>query len=392
MKRYRYLIVGGGMAAEKAVEGIRAVDAASSIGVLTEESHAPYKRPPLSKGLWKGESSDTVWLSTAREKAEVHTSSRATSVDPVKKVVHDDHGNEFSYEKLLLATGGRVRKLPLDLEGMIYFRTFGDYTNLRSAVEKGDRFLVIGGGFIGTELAAALAMNGKRVSMVFPERRIGERVYPAGLSRFITEYYERKGVAIRAGERVTDVKRHGAEFSALTSGGSAIDVDAIVVGIGIQPNIELAQEAGLHVADGIVVDEFLQTSHPGIYAAGDVANFFSPVLGVRMRVEHEDNANTMGERAGRNMAGEQAAYHHLPFFYSDLFDLGYEAVGELDSSLETIENWKEKNHEGVVYYLRNGIVRGVLLWNTWGQVDNARRLLSTQTRLTAETAKGLLPV
>jgi len=139
------------------------------------------------------------------------------------------------------------------------------------------------------------------------------------------------------------------------------------------------------------VNEFLQTSHEDIYTAGDVANFDSPHLGKRIRVEHENNALTMGEMAGKNMAGARESYNHLPFFYSDLFDLGYEAVGELDSRLEIIEDWKDPFREGVVYYLEEGRVRGVLLWNTWGQVDHARELIRTKDQFTAKKLKGLLP-
>jgi NADPH-dependent 2,4-dienoyl-CoA reductase/sulfur reductase-like enzyme len=152
-------------------------------------------------------------------------------------------------------------------------------------------------------------------------------------------------------------------------------VDAVVAGIGIQPNVELAQAAGLTVEDGIHVDKYLRTSRPNIYAAGDVAAFYSPSLDKRLRFEHEDNALTMGQQAGRNMAGAQDAYTHLPFFYSDLFDLGYEAVGEVDARLDTLVDWKEPFREGVVYYHADHRVRGVLLWNTWDQVDNARRLI-----------------
>ena len=155
----------------------------------------------------------------------------------------------------------------------------------------------------------------------------------------------------------------------------------VVAGLGIQPNVELAEQAGLRVDNGIVVDEMLRTSDPDIYAAGDVANFFNPSLGTRLRVEHEDNANTMGAAAGRSMAGTGTPYTHLPFFYSDLFALGYEAVGELDPRLETTSDWKTPFREGVVYYRKDGKVRGVLLWNTWGQVDNARAIIGTTRRL-----------
>ena len=173
-----------------------------------------------------------------------------------------------------------------------------------------------------------------------------------------------------------------------TGSGQEITADGVVAGLGILPNTELAAQAGLVLENGIVVDEFLRTSNPDIYAAGDVANFYSPLLEKRTRVEHEDNANTMGEMAGRNMAGESAAYHHQPFFYSDLFDLGYEAVGDLDSSLDIVEDWQEPYRKGVVYYLRSGRVRGVLLWNTWGQVSAATELIADKTLHTRDTLVG----
>jgi NADPH-dependent 2,4-dienoyl-CoA reductase/sulfur reductase-like enzyme len=164
-----------------------------------------------------------------------------------------------------------------------------------------------------------------------------------------------------------------------------------VAGIGIQPNLDLAKLAGLQTADGIVVDESLRTSQPDIYAAGDAAFFFNPALDRRLRVEHEDNANTMGRMAGRNMAGGAEKYSHLPFFYSDLFELGYEAVGDVDSRLSTLADWKQPHREGVVYYQKEGMVRGVLLWNVWGQVDAARELIASKRLFRAEDLKQKLP-
>jgi NADPH-dependent 2,4-dienoyl-CoA reductase/sulfur reductase-like enzyme len=168
-------------------------------------------------------------------------------------------------------------------------------------------------------------------------------------------------------------------------------VDGVVAGIGIQPNSQLAQEAGLAVDNGIVVDEFLRTSQPDIYAAGDVAAFNDQTLGVRRRVEHEDNANTMGRLAGRAMAGGVTPYQHLPFFYSDLFELGYEAVGDVDARLEMVADWTEPYREGVVYYLQAGRVRGVLLWNVWEQVDAARQLIAEPGPFQPADLKGRLP-
>jgi 3-phenylpropionate/trans-cinnamate dioxygenase ferredoxin reductase component len=173
-----------------------------------------------------------------------------------------------------------------------------------------------------------------------------------------------------------------------TSSNREIVVDCVVAGVGIVPNGELAQSVGLKMENGIVVDEFLRTSHPDIHAAGDVAAFYNPALGKRIRVEHEDNTNSMGRLAGRNMAGKSEPYDHLPFFYSDMFDLGYEAVGEVDSRLETFADWKRPNEEGVIYYLQNDRVCGVLLWNVWEQVEAARQLIAEPGPFTVKDLEG----
>jgi NADPH-dependent 2,4-dienoyl-CoA reductase/sulfur reductase-like enzyme len=281
--------------------------------------------------------------------------------------------------------------LPWNVDGIIYFRTLDDYQRLRLLAEKGNEFIVIGGGFIGSEIAAALAMNRKTVTMIFPDDTIGARVYPPALSRFLNTYYQSKGIKLLTHESVVSIEKRGLQYVLKTTSGKELKADGVVAGIGIEPNQELAGSAGLEVGNGILVDEFLQTKNPDISAAGDVANFFSPALGKRVRVEHEDNANTMGEIAGKNMAGARSAYHHLPFFYSDLFDLGYEAVGELDSRLQMVEDWKEENREGVVYYLNEGRVRGVLLWNTWGQVDAARALIAEKGPLSDQNLIHRIP-
>jgi NADPH-dependent 2,4-dienoyl-CoA reductase/sulfur reductase-like enzyme len=262
---------------------------------------------------------------------------------------------------------------------------------LKQRATKGSSVVVIGGGFIGSEIAAALAMNDIKTSLIFPQDSIGSRIYPARLSKFLNEYFESKGVQVLAKETVTALSRKNDKYHITTSKGTEIDADVVVAGIGIQPNVDIARAAGLKVDGGIVVNENLQTSNPDIYAAGDVANFFNPSLERRLRVEHEDNATRMGECAGKNMAGQKTPYHYLPFFYSDLFDLGYEAVGELESGMEIVEDWKNEFTEGVVYYLRDKHVRGVLLWNTWGQVDNARKLIDDKATVTSDTAAGLLP-
>jgi NADPH-dependent 2,4-dienoyl-CoA reductase/sulfur reductase-like enzyme len=193
-----------------------------------------------------------------------------------------------------------------------------------------------------------------------------------------------------AGQEVRDVEGSGTDLTVVTASGRRIAVNAVVAGVGVLPNVELAETAGLEVDNGIVVNEFLQSSHVDIYAAGDIANFYDEVLRIRRRVEHEDAANSMGKAAGRGMAGQVEKYTYSPMFYSDLFELGYEAVGELDSRLETVADWQKKFDTGVIYYLKEKRVRGVLLWNVWGKVDEARDLIAQGKEFSPKELQGLI--
>ncbi len=391
MPQYKYLIIGGGMTADAAIGGIRQADPSGSIGLIGSEPHPPYNRPPLSKALWKGKSVDSIWRRTNRQGVDFHLGRSVNGLDVKQKLAVDDHGVTYAWEKLLLATGGVPRRFPFGDDRIIYYRSLDDYTRLRALTEQGQRFAVIGSGFIGSEMAAALAMNKKDVAMLFPGEGIGGRLYPRDLSAFLDEFYRKKGVDVQGGIRVVGIEQKGAQNLLKTQSGQEFLVDGVIAGLGIEPNTALARAAGLEIDGGIVVDEGLRTSHPDIYAAGDVAVFHSPLLDKRIRVEHEDNANTMGRAAGQAMAGKAAPYHHLPYFYSDLFELGYEAVGELDAKLETVADWKQRYREGVIYYLGAGRVRGVLLWNTWDQVGAARALIAEPGPFRPEDLRGRLP-
>ena len=376
MKYYRYLIVGGGLTGDAAARGILELDVAASIGMISKESDPPYARPSLSKGLWKGRPVGKIWRNTRDLGVELYLERTVTDLDPTRKYLRDNAGGEYTYDKLLLATGGSPIRLPFGDDNIIYYRDFQDYHRLRAATEHGEHFLVIGGGFIGSEIAAALTMIGKKVVMIFPEKSIGANIYPSDLSQFLNDFYREKGVEVVAGDAVTSLEKTGDRSIVRTRAGRSFEVDGVVAGIGIRPNLELAQQAGLQVDNGIVVNEHLLTSAPDIFAAGDVAKFYHSALGKGVRVEHEDNALRMGKLAGRNMAGADEPYTHVPMFYSDLFELGYEAVGELSSKLETVADWQETFKKGVVYYLGEGRVRGVLLWNVWDCLPEARALLN----------------
>lgn len=371
-----YVIVGGGMTADSAARGIRESDPQAKIKIIGSELDPPYERPPLTKGLWTGKSIDDIWRNTEETGVELLLGRTIERVVPDKQVVVDDQRTEHPYGKLLLATGASPRKLGFKSGRIVYYRTIADYRHIREQVLKGGRAIVIGGGFIGAEITAALTMNNIQVSMVFPERGINAGIFPKGLSDKITAYYRDKGVEIHSGVKPSEIEDEDGDFRAVLEDGEIIEADFAIAGIGVEPNTKLASDAGLDVDDGILVDSQCRTSNPDIFAAGDCARFHSSLLAADMRVEHEDNANTMGKAAGRCMAGEEMGYDYLPMFYSDLFDLGYEAIGNTDSALETIEFWKDDDYgKGIVFYADGQDLCGAVFWNVWDMVDKFKELL-----------------
>ena len=264
MPAYDYLIVGGGMTADAAAQAIHEVDAHGRIGLLSAEPHPPYNRPPLSKALWKGEPEASIWRKTESTGATLQLGRRVVGVDPGAKTVTDDRGTIHGYKKLLLATGGTPRRLPLKSEQVIYFRTYEDYRRLRGLAEAPVRFAVIGGGFIGTEIAAALRLQGRDVTMLVPEDGLGARVFPADLARFLVDYYRQKGVELRMGEGMTGLEARAGKAVVRTTKNSQFTTDVIVAGLGIQPNVELAEQAELRVDNGIVVDDLCRTTNADI--------------------------------------------------------------------------------------------------------------------------------
>lgn len=394
---FHYLIVGTGLTAASAVEGIRERDPSGPILLIGAEPDWPYDRPPLSKQLWFGTKQvDEIFLHDhafyARHGTELRPGTEVTKLDPAAHEVRDAGGATYHYKKLLLATGGTPRRLTIpggDLPGLSYYRTLGDYRRLRHDATKGQSALVVGGGFIGSEIAAALRTNGVAVTMIFPGQWLVSRVFPESLGRALTEHYRTKGVNVLAGDAPASIQREGDQYRTRTRGGREIMSDLIVVGIGITPNTALAQGAGLETGDGAVVNQFLQTSNPDIYAAGDVAFFPEHVLGPR-RVEHWDNALNQGKHAGRNMAGAGAPFTYIPFFFSDLFEFGYEAVGDTDPRHEVFADWQEENKTGVIYYLKGGRVRGAMMCNLFGKVDAARGLIEREQPISAGELRGAI--
>lgn len=389
---YKYLIIGGSMTADAAVASLNDSDPDGSVGLIGLEKDPPYARPPLTKDLWKGdEELNEIFLETPENDVTMHLGRLVKEIDRSSKKVVDAQGNEYNYEKLLIATGGAPRKIPkIDVEGIIYYRTVEDYKKSKKLVDENLKFGIIGGGFIGSEIAAGIKIYKPeaQVTMLFPEEGVCARLFPSELTRFLTDYYNDKGITVHPGELVVDIKKQEEQYIVDTKSGKSFEFDVVIAGLGIEPNVKLAKEAGLTVDNGIIVDEYLQTDDPDIFAAGDVARYHHPMLERKVRVEHEDNAVWAGYYAALNMAGEETPAEHISMFYSDLFDLGYEAVGELNSELETVEDWIDPFNKGVVYYLKDGNVRGVLLWNVWEKLDDARELMLSSKSFVSDDLKG----
>ena len=378
-----YLIVGSGLAGASAVEGIRECDPRSPITIIGAEEHLPYDRPPLSKKLWFGkkEVKDIFLHDQAfydRNGVSLFAGRRVVSLDAKNKTVNDNKGESHRFEKLLLATGGAPQILPIpggDLAEIFYYRGLDDYLRLKAAAAPGKAAVIIGGGFIGSEMAAALCINKLNVAMIYPSAHLCSRVFTEDLGSAMDRIYQNRGIRIIKGQKPASIERKGPRFIVTTGGGEKVESDLVIVGIGIKPAVELADRAGLAIGDGIVVNEYLQTSHPDIYAAGDNAHMSNPSPGQQARVEHWDNARNQGKHAGRNMAGAQEAFTYMPYFFSDLFEFGYEAVGEVDSRMETVANWQKPLDAGTIYYLRDGTVRGAMMCNVWEKVEAARELI-----------------
>ena len=397
---YDYVIVGAGVAAASAVKGIRSQDGSGRIAVLGSEPDKPVYRPVLTKDLWLKDDETLEGSSLAGDlddddAVDLVTDTTVTEIDPGAHVVRLADGTSVGYGKLLLATGAEPRVLSVDPgPRVIYYRTAADYQRLRAVATDGSHVAVIGGGYIGSEITSALVQNGVQVTLVLDLEDVQEQMFPRELAATLTKAFEDRGVTVVHGSVEGGQEEDGGVRIRLDDG-TSITADAAVIGVGVIPRTGLAEAAGLDVDNGVVVDEHLRTSDADVYAAGDVASYPDALLG-RRRVEHVDHAEKSGEHAGKVMAGADEAYDYTPFFWSDILDYGYEAVGETSSRLDMVEDWKDGEvGTGVVYYLKSGQVRGVLLWNVWDSVDKARKLIKETSGSPVsdpESLRGRIPL
>lgn len=361
------VIIGAGQAAGQAAASLRQEGYDGEIIMLGDEPHPPYQRPPLSKEYLSGKFGlEKVYVRPekfyAEKNIDIRTGTRVTAIDREAKTVTTAAGETIPYEKLLIATGSRPRILGTqgsDLEGIYYLRTITDVDAIRGALDTAKSAVIVGGGYIGLEVAAVAKTLGVDVSVLEMEDRILQRVTTPEMSEYYDSLHTGRGVRILKNTTVSGFEGEGRVERVLCGDGSKIDADMVIIGIGIIPNVELAQEAGLDVDNGIVVDDHCRTSDPDIYAAGDCTNHPNPLLGRRLRLESVPNAMEQARVACANMLGGDRVYESVPWFWSDQYELKLQMVGfSADGDTQVLRGDKEAN-QFAVFYLKDGAVVAV---------------------------------
>jgi 3-phenylpropionate/trans-cinnamate dioxygenase ferredoxin reductase subunit len=382
-----FLIIGGGVAAAKAAEGIREGSGQGSVVVMTAEQELPYERPPLSKEFLRGEAGrektrthDEAWYRD--HEVEVLMATRASALDPGTRTVTTEVGDQLRYGRLLLATGARVIPLGLEgehLSGVFYLRTVDDSEQLREAIRHAGRMVVIGGGFIGAEVAASATQMDTQVTLLEVAETLWTRAVGPKLGRFFEEFLRDRGVDVRVQTKAARVDGDGKVEAVVLEDGTRVPAEVVVIGVGVRPAIELAEAAGLPIDNGITVDQQLRVTGErgqGIWAAGDVARADHPMFGP-IRIEHWAEALNQGLMAGRNMAGASERYERIPYFFSDQFDLSLSYLGHASGPVELLVRGEQevKQPKFVAWYLRAGTPRAALIVNDWDAEDPVRELI-----------------
>ncbi len=373
-----FVIIGAGLAGATAAATLRKEGFAGRIVLIGEEPERPYERPPLSKDYLRGETArdglfvrgPTYYEDNA---IELWTSVGATAVYPRNHEVVLGNGERLRYDRLLLATGALPRRLGIpgaDLAGIHYLRTAQDSEAIRQAVQESGRVVVIGGGWIGAEVAASIRQIGRPVALITPGSVPLERVLGVEVGTVYRDLHAEHGVELHLKQRVAAFVGRRAVEAVETTGGTRIEGDLVIVGAGAEPSVELAVAAGLAVDDGILVNANLETSVAGIFAAGDVASAWHPLFGARLRVEHWDNARRQGSVAARNMLDRRAPYDRIPYFYSDQYELGMEYAGYAPTWDRVVFRGNPAHREFIAFWLQQDRVVAGLNANIW-QVNEA---------------------
>jgi len=341
------------------------------LAILSADTSVPYERPPLSKGFLAGKNTeDAIRINPeafySEHGIEVKLGCEVSAVDPKRKQLSLKSGEGFRFQKLIVATGASPRTLEIpgaDLRNVHYLRSLDDSKGIRHSAEAVKRAVVIGGGFIGMEVAAVLAQKGVEVTMALSEDRIWKRLFSTQMSSFFEAYYEARGVRLIKTAAVTELRGEGAVGAVVLAGGQTIACEMVVAGIGVKPATGMLADSGIDMADGVTVNEYLETSQPDIYAAGDVANYQDLLFGKRRRVEHWDNAVSQGQYSARALMGERSPFRHVPYFFSDVFDLSYEYWGDSSDADEIVHRGDLSSKSFSVWWLRQKRVRAAFTMN-----------------------------
>ncbi|MEU9304467.1 FAD-dependent oxidoreductase [Streptomyces sp. NPDC048269] len=383
-----FVIVGASLAGAKAAQTLREEGFDGPVVLLGEEDERPYARPPLSKGYLLGKDErDTVYVHPPRWYAEhdvdLWLGATVTAVDPTGHEVTLADGSRIGYEKLLLTTGSSPRRLTVpgaDLDGVHYLRRLADSDRLKESFESASRIVVTGAGWIGLETAAAARAAGVEVTVLETAELPLLRVLGREVAQVFADLHTDHGVDLRFGVQVAEITGSGGRANGvLLADGSRIDADAVIVGVGITPNTQLADAAGLEVDNGIRVDAHLHTSLPDIYAAGDVANAFHPLLGKHIRVEHWANAVNQPQVAAKAMLGRDVAYDRVPYFFTDQYDLGMEYTGYVEPGGydQVVFRGRRDTREFIAFWLSGGRVLAGMNVNVWDVTDPIRALVTS---------------
>jgi 3-phenylpropionate/trans-cinnamate dioxygenase ferredoxin reductase subunit len=385
MTKDAFIIVGASLAGAKAAESLRTEGFDGRIVLIGEEPSLPYERPPLSKDFLRGETDragthvhDEAFYS--EREIELRTSTRAEELDTSKREVILAGGERLRFDRLLLATGAAVRRLPVEgaeLDGVHYLRSVEDSEALRERLQPGSRITVVGAGWIGAEVAASARQRGAEVTLIDPQEVPLQRVLGKAAGGVYRDLHAENGVDLRLGEGVESFEGRGRVERVRTSSGESIETDTVVVGVGVTPRTELAERAGLEVDNGVVVDGRLETSVAGIFAAGDVANHRHPQFGP-LRVEHWANALNQGLAAGTAMLGAEEPYARVPYFFSDQYDVGMEYSGYASADDEVVFRGDPPGREFIVFWLREERVVAGMNVNVWDVTEPIQALVRTE--------------
>jgi 3-phenylpropionate/trans-cinnamate dioxygenase ferredoxin reductase subunit len=386
-------VVGAGLAAAKAAEGARRAGFEGRIVLIGDEPQLPYERPPLSKSFLRGESDLEAALVNPADFYGEHdieiVHDRAVAFDLVVRRIELASGSAIDFDNAVIATGAEPRRLAVagdDLPGVHYLRTVDDAVRLREAVAGADRVAVIGGGWIGCEVAASIRQTGTNVVLIDRGSLPLQHVLGDTIGEVFRQLHAEQGVQLQLRATIDSIRGSRAVDAVVLGDGRAEEVDLVVVGIGVRPRTELAETtSALQVDNGIVVDEHLATGVPGVYAAGDVANAWHPHYGRHIRVEHWANALNQGALAGRNAVGGSEPYTRLPYFFSDQYDVGLEYVGYADPTDDVVVRGELETRQFVCFWHRDGIVTAAMALNVWDVVEDLKRIVAT--RLPIELAR-----